>query len=169
LYNGLTRVPEAKGKTSKAFAITWYRAPNVVLFASTSVSCAGHTGTRYWAAREPLPRVPTAFPGSKCVRGELKRRKYQVEARYQGRANALLSRVLRGVSNVLAIAGLSSYIFLWWLDIYFRKTDFGWFTQSRVSDTKMPRFRGVQIVLDSCSLFWLSCGRRAPARCEQIV
>jgi len=34
--------------------------------------------------------VPTAFQGSKRVRGELKRRKYQVKARYQIRANTLL-------------------------------------------------------------------------------
>jgi len=34
--------------------------------------------------------VPTAFQGSKCVRGELKRRKYQVKARYLIRATALL-------------------------------------------------------------------------------
>jgi len=46
--------------------------------------------SRYWAARELLPRVPTAFQGSKCVRRELKRRKYQDRARYQVRANTLL-------------------------------------------------------------------------------
>ena len=66
--------------------------PNSVLFASTTVSCAGRPATRYRAAREALPRVPTAFQGSKCVRGELKRRKYQVKALYQIRANALLGR-----------------------------------------------------------------------------
>jgi len=60
------------------------------LFASTTVCCAGRPATRYRAARETLPRVPTAFQGSKCVLGELKRRKYQVKARYQIRANALL-------------------------------------------------------------------------------
>jgi len=39
-----------------------------------------------------LNRVnPTAFQGSKCVRGELKRKKYQVRARYQVRANTLLA------------------------------------------------------------------------------
>jgi len=35
----------------------------------------------------PSPRVPTAFQGSKCVRKGLKRRKCQVRARYQVRAN----------------------------------------------------------------------------------
>jgi len=34
--------------------------------------------------------VPTAFQGLKCVRGGLKRRKYQVRARYQVKANPLL-------------------------------------------------------------------------------
>ena len=34
--------------------------------------------------------MPTAFQGSKCVRGGLKRSEYQVRARYQIRANALL-------------------------------------------------------------------------------
>ena len=38
----------------------------------------------------PLARVPTAFQGSKCVRGELKRRKYLARARYQVGANAVL-------------------------------------------------------------------------------
>ena len=36
--------------------------------------------------------MPTALQGSKCVRRELKRRKYQVKARYQIRASALLLR-----------------------------------------------------------------------------
>jgi len=62
----------------------------LVLFASTTVSCAGRSATRYQAAREPLPRVPTAFQGSKCVRGGLQRTRYQVKARYQVRENALL-------------------------------------------------------------------------------
>jgi len=62
--------------------------PNLVLFASTPVCCAGRPATRYRAAREHLPRVPTAFQCSKCVRGELKRREYQVKARYQVRADA---------------------------------------------------------------------------------
>jgi len=35
--------------------------------------------------------VPTAFRGSKRVRGGIKRREYQVKARYQVRANALLA------------------------------------------------------------------------------
>jgi len=61
------------------------------MFAKTSVCRAGRPATRYRDAREPLPRVPTAFQGSKCVRGGLKRRKYQVKARYQVRANALLA------------------------------------------------------------------------------
>jgi len=34
--------------------------------------------------------VPTAFQGLKCARGGLKRRTYQVGARYQVRANPLL-------------------------------------------------------------------------------
>ena len=34
--------------------------------------------------------MPTDFQGSKGVRGGLKQRKYQVKARYQVRANALL-------------------------------------------------------------------------------
>jgi len=62
--------------------------PNLVLSASTTVCCAGRPATRYQAAREPLPRVPTAFQGSNCVRGGLKRREYQVKAQYQVRANA---------------------------------------------------------------------------------
>ena len=32
----------------------------------------------------------TAFQGSKCVCGELKRRKYRVKARYEVRANTLI-------------------------------------------------------------------------------
>ena len=35
--------------------------------------------------------MPTAVQGSKCVRRELTQRKYQVRARYQVRANPLLS------------------------------------------------------------------------------
>ena len=62
--------------------------PNLVFFASTTVCCAGRSATRYRAARETLPRVPTAFQGSKCVRGGLKQREYQVKALYQVRANA---------------------------------------------------------------------------------
>jgi len=65
---------------------------NLALFASTTVCCAGRPATCYRAARGALRRVPTAFQGSKCVRGELlKPRKYQVRARYQVRANTLLS------------------------------------------------------------------------------
>jgi len=56
-----------------------------------TVCCAGRPATRYQAAREPLPRVPTAFQGSKCVRGGLQGTRHQVKARYQVRANALLS------------------------------------------------------------------------------
>ena len=78
--------------TSKALAPNLIPCFNLVLFASTTVCCAGRSATRYRAAREPLPCVPTAFQGSKCVRGELKRREYQVKARYQIRANALLFR-----------------------------------------------------------------------------
>ena len=38
--------------------------------------------------------MTTAFQGSKCVRGGLKRREYQVRARYQIRANALLDALI---------------------------------------------------------------------------
>jgi len=73
---------------------------NLVLFASTTVCCAGRPATRYQAAREPRPRLPTAFQDSTCVRRELKRRKYEVRARYQVRANALLREGrLRGYTN----------------------------------------------------------------------
>jgi len=44
--------------------------------------------------RELIPRVPTTYQGSKCVRRELKRRMYQVRARYQVRANPLLPGAL---------------------------------------------------------------------------
>jgi len=72
----------------------------LVLFASTTVCCTGRPATRYRAAREHPPRAPTAFQGSKCVRGELKRRKYRVKAWYQVRANALLveGSTLQGVT-----------------------------------------------------------------------
>jgi len=56
--------------------------------------------TRYRAVREPLPRAPTAFQGSKCVRGGLKRREYQVSARYQVRANALPSTYIEILADV---------------------------------------------------------------------
>ena len=69
--------------------------PNLVLFASTTDFCGGRPNTRYRAARGPLPCVPKAFQGSKCVRRELKRRKYVVRATYQVRANPLLD-VYRG-------------------------------------------------------------------------
>jgi len=62
----------------------------LVFFASTTVCCAGRPASGYRAAKEPLPRVPTAFQGLKCARGGLKCRKYQVRARYQVRANPLL-------------------------------------------------------------------------------
>jgi len=65
---------------------------NLVLFASTTVCCTGRSATRYRVARETLPRVPAAFQGSNCVRGGLKRREYQVKARYQVRANPLQER-----------------------------------------------------------------------------
>jgi len=67
--------------------------PNLVLFVSTTVCCAGRSATRYRAAREPLPRVTTAFQGSKCLRGGLKRSKYEVKARYQVRVNACYHQV----------------------------------------------------------------------------
>jgi len=62
---------------SKAFALTWYRA--LTWYSSPARPFAapcrdGRSATRYRAAREPLPRVPTAFQGSNCVRGGLKRR-----------------------------------------------------------------------------------------------
>ena len=60
------------------------------MFAKKSVCRAGRPAPRYRAAREPLPRVPTAFQGSKFVRRELRQRKYQVKARNQVRANAVL-------------------------------------------------------------------------------
>ena len=75
---------------SKAFALTWYRAltwycsparPSAALDVPLLVT--GQQGGG-------LPCVPTAFQGSKCVRGELKPRKYQVRARYQVWANAFL-------------------------------------------------------------------------------
>jgi len=74
--------------------------PDLVLFASTTVCCARRPTTLYRAAREPLPRVSKAVEGSKCVRRELTRRKHQVRARYQIRANALLCwRWLRWVPS----------------------------------------------------------------------
>jgi len=61
---------------SKAFALTWYRA--LTWYSSPARPFAapcrdGRPATRYQAAREPLPRVPTAFQGSNCVLGGLKR------------------------------------------------------------------------------------------------
>jgi len=50
--------------------------------------------------------MPTAFQGSTCVRGELKRRNYQVKARYQVKANALLTYLLDHVFDALVIQGL---------------------------------------------------------------
>jgi len=61
------------------------------------MSCAGRSATNYRVVREPLPRMPTAFQGSQCVRGGIKRREYQVRARYQMRANALLRGEICGV------------------------------------------------------------------------
>jgi len=72
---------------------------DLVLVASTTVCCAGRSATRYRATREPLPCVPTAFQGSKCVGRELKRRTYQVRARHQVRANPLLERKTRVCSS----------------------------------------------------------------------
>ena len=82
--------PVQESTTSKAFALTCYRALTWYCSPARPFDGAGCPATRYRAAREPLPRVPTAFQGSTCVRGELKRRKYRVKARYQVRANALL-------------------------------------------------------------------------------
>ena len=59
---------------SKAFVLTWYCAStwySLPAYASTAVCCAGRPAACYRAAREPLPRVPTAFQVSKCVRGGL--------------------------------------------------------------------------------------------------
>jgi len=56
------------------------RCPNLVLFACANVCCAGRPAPRYWAAREPPPRVPKAFQGSKCMGRVLQRGKYQVRA-----------------------------------------------------------------------------------------
>ena len=66
--------------------------------------CAGRPATRYRADKGAPPRVPTAFQSSKCVRGELKRRKYQVRARYQVRANPLLH--LQALSTQFLVACL---------------------------------------------------------------
>jgi len=71
--------------------------PNLVLFASTTVYCAGRPATRYRAARGLLTRVSTAFQGSKCVRGGLQGTRYHVKARYQIRTNAL-PRLLFGAA-----------------------------------------------------------------------
>jgi len=75
---------------SKGFALNLVPCFNFVLFASTTVCCTGRPATRYRAAKEPLPRVPTAFQVSKCARGGLQGTRYQVKARYQVGANALL-------------------------------------------------------------------------------
>jgi len=77
----------------KGFALTWYRA--LSWYSSPSRQFAapcrdGRSATRYRAARETLPRVPTAFQGSNSVRGGSSRGRYQVKARYQVRANPLL-------------------------------------------------------------------------------
>ena len=61
-----------------------------VLLASTTVCCTGRPATRYRVARESHLRVPTAFQGSRCVRRELKPRKYTLKARYQVGTNPLL-------------------------------------------------------------------------------
>jgi len=55
--------------------------------------------------------VPTAFQGSKCVHGGLKRREYQVKARCQIRANALLP-ILYGVWHTKGGLGGGGYIAL---------------------------------------------------------
>ena len=74
---------------NKAFALTWYRA--------LTWCCSQHDRLLRWTSRYLLPgskgllpRVPTAFQGSKCVRGGFQGTWYQVKARYQVRANALL-------------------------------------------------------------------------------
>jgi len=54
--------------------------------------------------------VPTAFQGSKCVRGELKPRNYQVRARYQVRANALLYRNVSSVWRGAVVPALENNI-----------------------------------------------------------
>ena len=67
---------------------------------TTSVCCAGSPMTRYREAREPLPRVPTAFQGSKCVRGGLQGTRYQV------RANALLDCLIRFYEQLHVVSPL---------------------------------------------------------------
>jgi len=82
--------------TSNGFALTWYRASTWYSSPARPFAAPfrdGRSATRYRVAREPFPRVPTAFQGSKCVRGELKRRKYQVKVWYQVRANPLLQYI----------------------------------------------------------------------------
>jgi len=71
----------------RAHSKMWFRrpvgSPERHFWVNPSGCCAGRPATRYRAARETLPRVPTAFQGSKYVRRKLKRRKYDVWARYQ--------------------------------------------------------------------------------------
>jgi len=50
-------------------------------------------------APQEYVNIYLGFQASKCVRGELKRRKYQVKARYQIRANALLHDI--AITNIV--------------------------------------------------------------------
>jgi len=78
--------------TSKGFALTWHRA--LTWYSSPAQPFAAPDVPLLVTGQQ---RVPTAFQGSKCVRGELKRREYQVKARYQVRATACYTRAC--VSN----------------------------------------------------------------------
>jgi len=75
---------------SKALALIWYRA--LTWYCSPARPFAAPDDpllvTGQQGSRSPACRP--AVQGSKCVRGELKPRNYQVKARYQIRANALL-------------------------------------------------------------------------------
>jgi len=92
---------------SKVLALTQYRAftetkkqsPNTGARPNNTLWYSARAGP-FAAPDDPLlatgqqgspPRVPTAFQDSKCIRRELKRRQYQVRARYQVRATALLT------------------------------------------------------------------------------
>ena len=78
---------------SKAFALTWYHA--LTWYSSPARPFAapcrdGQSATRYQAARKPLPRVSTALQVRTVCAGGSSGGRYQVKARYQVRANALL-------------------------------------------------------------------------------
>jgi len=58
--------------------VVWARAPGLFCAAGPPSAVPGGEG-----APPPPPRVPTGFHNSKCVRGELKRRKFQVKGALQ--------------------------------------------------------------------------------------